>query len=79
MFVPVYIELRDSSDRGAQTTSLQRKAASSSHSDFSVTNLFSTKQARPAAEHSRLAACATKHSPFWTWFIDNPRPKSGVS
>jgi hypothetical protein len=27
-----------------------------------------------AARQNRLAACAPQ--PFWTWFIDNPRPQS---
>jgi hypothetical protein len=28
-----------------------------------------------AARQDRLAACAPQF-PFWTWFIDNPRPQS---
>jgi|GEM_PF-5775204 len=27
-----------------------------------------------AAREGRLAACASQF-PFWTWFIDNPRPQ----
>jgi len=73
----VFVFLPIPEDWGAQAASLQRRAACSSHSKVpSFSEGASTKSARQAAEHGRLAACAPQNFPFWTWFIDNPRPQS---
>jgi len=44
---------------------------------FSDTGEIRRKEnaAGQAARENRLAACAPQF-PFWTWFIDNPRPQS---
>jgi hypothetical protein len=71
VFVPI------PQDWGVQATSLQRRAACSSHFEFAKSSEGAPrKSARQAAELDRLAACAPQNFPFWTWFIFNPRPQS---
>src|SRR5207248_3970345 len=73
----VFVFLPIPEDWGAQAGSLQRRADCSSHSKVAnFSEGASTKNARQAAEHGKLAACAPQTSAFWTWFIDNPRQQS---
>jgi len=70
----IVILVSDSPVRGAQVVSLQRRAAGSSHSEIPEAARRSNNSSRQADEHSRITARAPQSFPFWTWFIDNPRP-----
>jgi hypothetical protein len=68
MLVPIFV------DAGAHASSVQRRASCSSQPNRD--DGVSERNVRQDAEQGTLEARSPQNLPFWTWFVDNPRPSS---
>ena len=66
VFVPIFV------DSGAHACTVRRRAVCSLHPDGE--NAVFGGNVRQDAGHGTLEARPPKNLPFWTWFVENPRP-----